>query len=860
MSNRFSQLAYTSFDRPGGAGGWQIKQSTADLSAEETQRLVSGVRTAFRPVEPLPDYPTPQQLEAFPRRLAYRRWARRDGGGSAYWHTAPAGADSTGRPGNVFAHVLLDRAPDTAPRLRPIQRWRAPSWLTPFGAVAVARTALPAEPPSAGQVVTKDSVVAFALDTSTWRLGTLLGLLDAVAAALDGGAPVVLGVSSVDSAAQWIGLVSFLMSPGTAAALNFSTFDRADQLGPALHARQHLSAVPVQDLEALPAGVVAIDETATLSLGELGGEPHRTGTGQPIEVTAWSVMAQEALLDPRSARAVLDEVDRYAAQTPDRGLHPAWPLAVTIAADDAFAGAHPEAQSVISAHTPGGVVAGSAAEGLINKTISELIGETTSDAWKAAEQDLPGFAGDQAELTYLCRAVADDTWLDQIGPIPVGSRTYRDRPVPAPLAEALGPALQRAGASGPQRLLQLVDLLMRAGIEDGRLDDALSEVAAQLADPHAGPALTRRFAHRLGTQTRIAVAAATLRAAGRRDMATISDAVLEWFADGSTMPAPEELLTAKPWDARWTRAAVRGMRAEREQTGDRLDQAHEPSEADRFAELWWLSACGSRRRDQLAAARIWDPAQLLVAGGATLSAAALLPTLLGAPNSAALVRLADDVIGANTDDVAVACAALRSVDPASWVRRGYIDSHQRAYAPLWDSALEQVAPGLPSGQVHHHFAVRVVTVAVIAGIAGQPRPARAEQLAADAAVADAATDQLLALVEDRVVKGSAIVASSLLRANTYQPGTPSNDSVDKAVDRAVDRAVDSVLAAAAAALADSGQVTEEDEEEVLTAMMHLGGEEAEGAPPRRYRKLVNAALTRRADARSPMAARMWRNH
>ena len=79
--------------------------------------------------------------------------------------------------------------------------------------------------------MTKDSVVAFALDTSTWRLATLFGLLDAVAAALDGGAPVVLGVESVDAAAQWIGLVSFLMSPGTAARLNFSTFDRADQLG-----------------------------------------------------------------------------------------------------------------------------------------------------------------------------------------------------------------------------------------------------------------------------------------------------------------------------------------------------------------------------------------------------------------------------------------------------------------------------------------------------------------------------------------------------------------------------------------------------------------------------------------------------
>ena len=96
--------------------------------------------------------------------------------------------------------------------------------------------------------MTKDSVVAFALDTSTWRLATLFGLLDAVAAALAGGAPVVLGVESVDAAAQWIGLVSFLMSPGTAAWMNFSTFDRADQLPLARQSHQHLTAVPVADL------------------------------------------------------------------------------------------------------------------------------------------------------------------------------------------------------------------------------------------------------------------------------------------------------------------------------------------------------------------------------------------------------------------------------------------------------------------------------------------------------------------------------------------------------------------------------------------------------------------------------------
>jgi hypothetical protein len=47
--------------------------------------------------------------------------------------------------------------------------------------------------------------------------------------------------------------------------LNFSTFDRADQSG--WRYRQHLTAVPVADLATVPAGLVVIDETATLSLG-----------------------------------------------------------------------------------------------------------------------------------------------------------------------------------------------------------------------------------------------------------------------------------------------------------------------------------------------------------------------------------------------------------------------------------------------------------------------------------------------------------------------------------------------------------------------------------------------------------------
>jgi hypothetical protein len=380
-------------------------------------------------------------------------------------------------------------------------------------------------------------------------------------------------------------------------------------------------------------------------------------------------------------------------------------------------------------------------------------------------------------------------------------------------------------------LLKLVDLLLRAGVDDDRLTQALTErVAAQLADPQSGPTLARRLTHRLGPETRIAAAAATLRLSS--DGATpISDAVLEWFADGSTMPAAAELLGAQPWDATWTRAVVCGMRAERN-----------PGAADCFAELWWSALKGSARSDELAARRIWDPAQLLAAGGAALSTAALLPTLLGAPDSDSLARLADEITGANNDDLAVACAALRMVGPAAWVQRGYINTHQKAYAGLWDTALGEIGPG----QIHADCAVRVTVLAVLGLIAGQPRPVLADRLARDEVVAGAAIEQLLALAGNDIVPATEVLAASLLRADAAEPGD----------------AVDGVLAAAAAAVTASRQFSDDDQEGVLAVMMRMAGSN-ETTPPRRYRKLVNTALARRAAGRAPMTAppaQAWRNH
>jgi hypothetical protein len=830
MNSRYGQLAYTSFDKPGSAGGWQIKQVGGALSADETQTLVSGVRTVFRPVEPLPTYPTPEQVERGPRRLAYRRI---DAPTAGYWHTVPAGADSTGRPGNVFAHAVLDRDPDAGPRDRPIQRWRSPQWLRPYGAAAVARAVLPDEAPGPAQVVTKDSVAAFALDTSTWRLATLFGLLDAVDGALHGGAPVVLGVESVDDAAQWIGLVSYLMSPGTAAWLNFSTFDRADQLSLARQSHQHLTAVPVADLAAVPGGVVVIDETATLSLGELGGEPHRTATGQPIAVTAWSAIAQVVLLEPQSARAVLDDIDRYAAQTDDIGLHPAWPMAMAVVVNDQYADAHAEANSVIAAHQPRGVAPGSAVDHTISGVMAALVGTSTADAWHAVQQAPPGAAADHADLTYLRRAITDDTWLDQLGPIPWGPRRFPERAVPPELSAAVGPALERAHDGGADRVLRLVDFLTRVGVDDDRLSAALSrDVVEHLCDPQSGPRLIRRLGQRVGADTRLALAAESLKATGHRDGFTaLSDEVLDWLAEGISAPAPQELAQARPWNAAWNRAALRGA----------LSQQVGPADAaDRCVWLWWLRTCGSPRFEQMAASGVWEPAELLAAAGGAPPGLSVLPTLVGAPDSAALTELASAVLEANAEDTAVACAAVRLLEPRIWLEQGHIEAHQAAYTPHWDAALEVLGPD----RVHADFTVRLLTLAMVAIIYGQPYPAGCTALAAEPALAAGAIAQLFALVDGHSISPAAVLAATLVRAADEESEAPAGGGVND------------LLAQAALQVAATREFSDQDVDDAASLMAQMSGTTSDGGVLRRNRKMVAKLLARRAEAQPSLAARI----
>lgn len=833
MTDRYGELTYTSYDAAGSAGGWQIKEQHGGLSNDETRLLVSQVQTAFEPPQPLPPYPTPEQVAALPRRLAYRNAGAERG---VYWHSVPAGADATGRPGNVFSHVLLDRGgAQPGPGYRPIQLWRSPGWLCPYGKAAVAAAQLPPEPPGPSVAVTADSVVEFALDTSTWRLGVLLGLLDAVAAAMTAGPPVLLGVHSPDAAAHWIGLISFLMSAGTARTLNFSTFERVGPSTHALRTTQHLTAVPRDDLDSAPPGVVAIDETEMLSLGELGGEPHRTAAGHSIDVTAWSAMTQVALLDLASARLLLADIDAFAAQVSDIGLHPAWPMAMSVLSRSEFGDAAREARAVIAMNSPHDLPAHSPAGRTLREVVTVLGQESTAEAWRLVQHVPEGLAAHAATEVYLRRAVCDGDWLDQPGPIPLRNGGFSDQPVPESLRAALGPAIEDAAAHGPARLLRLVDLLVRAGLYDGLPPLIEAEVASLITDPSEGPRLVEQLGDHIDARTRLTIARPVLRRGWTQPAAPLPGPVLDWLSAGLTAPAATTLADASPWDDTWVAAALCGARS-----------AAQPviAPAERFHALWWLRISGAPVSDlrYAAGAHCWDPAELLIAvGDAPLPGTAAVYTLMGAPPSTALDELASRGVAEARNDFVVACAAMRLTPPAEW---GSLEFQTERYSPEWN----EVVADLGARRIHRDVAARLVVMAAMAAIEGRSYTRRIAKLGADTDVSAEAITHLLDIVERGAVRRTDVAAAGLLRTlDSEESGSPRSDPVD------------ALLRQAAQQLATAAAWTEDDIDTVIERMTAISDAASDGEL-RRFRKSAHKTLTGPAEGHSSLAARLWRSH
>lgn len=342
---RWSQLTYTvcGVSIRNVAGGWQVKQASRNLDAAERHDIVQSI-TAFAVPKRPPRFPTPEDLAALPRRLTY---LPRADGSATLLHTAYAGLDASRRPDNTFTHVLFDRAAFAAAQrgdgVRPIELWNAPEWLTPYGADAVdAADFADDRLPSATGVTGRDRAVRMVFDSERFR--TLALLVDAVAAAVDGGPGVVLVADSSDMGAVWIGAATTFAPLEFAARLSFCTFVRfAELTHPSMHA---VSVVLREDLpeggtSALgDAGWVVIDSAAEgdpeVVRSPSGARVWHDDLGREVPETAWSDMVLAVGgLGAEAAVEALDRMDELALDRPDLTAdHPAWPLARVVLEND----------------------------------------------------------------------------------------------------------------------------------------------------------------------------------------------------------------------------------------------------------------------------------------------------------------------------------------------------------------------------------------------------------------------------------------------------------------------------------------------------------------------------------------------
>lgn len=429
-AERYGQLTYTSFDDAGAAGGWQVKERR-NLTDDEAAALTARVDTRLDPGHDLPRFPTPEEVGGFPRRLGYAALNHPEAltEQAAWWHTAPAGNDASGRPGNVFAHVVLDRTPTASTRTRPIDLWRSPDWLCPFGPDAVRSAELLAlDEPAAGPAINAPNVIAFLLDLQDYRLGLFGALLDACAATMAGGPAVVLGTADVDNAALWIAAVSYFMPVHYARRhFFFSTLERFDTVESALSEGHHLICMPRSDLAAWTptAPLVVLEEGEDVDVGNLGGQPHRTPRGYEIAVTEWSTMAQVVLIDSGTAQRTLEQLDGLLQDLADVGAEPAWGLAILVSVSpELVADAGSEAARVISRSSPAQLPAYPALTRGATRLLEEYVATSAARAWEGlTHASRPGRGADgTSELLfelYAALTVQDVDWLTQPGGAPL---------------------------------------------------------------------------------------------------------------------------------------------------------------------------------------------------------------------------------------------------------------------------------------------------------------------------------------------------------------------------------------------------------------------------------------------------------
>ncbi len=659
---RFGQLTFTTFDDGRGPGGWRVKDHSPDLTPDELKELEAAITTQLATTRPVPRFPTPEEQDALPRRLLYAPAAC---GGAGYWHSTPAGLDATGRPGNVFVHVVLDRRPEVPePAFRPSDLWRSRGWLTPFGHSQVLAAVPAGPPPWPDGVLDRARVLDFLFEPGCWRVDVLVALLDAVAAAMRDGADaqggmrtgrlVVLGTGTPEAGAWWIAAVTHFMSAAASRRFHFSTLESPSHL-PAVAARGvHLVVVPTEHLEALPAaGHVVLREDEELTPALLGGEPHRTQAGSTVEVTPWSVIAREVLVARETAERTLALQDDVAAAVDVTALDPAWALAMAVAQIPELGEVHGDAATLVREAGPVDLRAEPGIGRIRDQLISGTLGVTPADLLAEAEEAAAaGRSPDQAWTFYLEYTIGDDDWLQRPGGVPLPpstSRVWRHRgSFAVPVRERFDRMSEQARPGVPHGkhallALRLADVVIRSGLHDTAAGDAVVQsartavrraAAVALLDPGTAPDLltavgpfgepTQRVVVRPALED---VVASSMRRRGER----VPPAVLRWlYPEPPSALDARQLSTARPRDALLSEIAAQVTNVVAEPSAFVLQAL-----SDALADLPAVPAPtlsgpsrGTAEVERLLAGRSWGPAALRALVGRMSRSPALQETML----------------------------------------------------------------------------------------------------------------------------------------------------------------------------------------------------------------------------------------
>jgi hypothetical protein len=507
---RWAQLTYTSVAAGESLlnGGWQFKQSGTCTDAERA-RVLTRIPTHLSMPRPLPRYASDLEVALAPRRLAF---VEDDAADSVTFlvHTAPAGHDATGRPGNVFTHVLLDRTltealgrPDPT---RPIEFWRSPQWLAPFGPASVQDAWCDDRRQfERGPTVNRDSIVDFLFDGQCDRVNRLADLLDATAAAMIGGPRVVLVVDNIDEGAMWIGLVSFLAAPASAARLSFSTYERAGEI--LSHGSLSLLCVvlssdfhdPHADHPAaanVQSKLLFLDLSQQIDNSAPAGQEAQERFGPRPTPCEWSELA----VDLYNAGDVLLD-DRLLDMDAIRGSHPGtescpwWAFALAVAREPRLRESWPVAAAVLLRETPDDMDVDKDLAMTIRETIRQAADPGAAGIWELVSAQGSRISGNPGIL-----AVIVDVFLE---------RALANGGAQTPTEPSSAGSLSEAPANGAVRIraidihgrrwlgiaLRFVDLLVRAGTADDQLPDTvhglIADINMQLAQSGGGAALDR---------------------------------------------------------------------------------------------------------------------------------------------------------------------------------------------------------------------------------------------------------------------------------------------------------------------------------------------------------------------------------